>query len=65
MNGKRVFVDAVRAMPAVVHECLAAAGLAIGDVDLFIAHQANLRICAAVQERLGLPDEKVFNNIQR
>lgn len=65
MNGKRVFVDAVRTMPAVVHECLEAAGLAIGDVDLFIAHQANLRICAAAQERLGLPDAKVFNNIQR
>ena len=65
MNGKRVFVDAVRSMPAVVHECLNAAGLALGDIDLFIAHQANLRICDAVQERLGLPAEKMFNNIQR
>lgn len=65
MNGKRVFVDAVRTMPAVVHACLEAAGLQLGDVDLFIAHQANLRICNAVQEKLGLPDSKVFNNIQR
>jgi len=65
MNGKRVFVDAVRSMPAVVEECLAAAGLNIADIDLFIAHQANLRICNAVQERLGLDDTKVFNNIQK
>jgi len=65
MNGKKVFVNAVRAMPTVVGECLAGAGLKIGDIDLFIAHQANLRICTAVQEQLGLPDSKVFNNIQK
>ena len=65
MNGKKVFVNAVRTMPTVVSECLAAAGLKIGDIDLFIAHQANLRICTAVQEALGLPDSKVFNNIQK
>ncbi|MBI5527470.1 MAG: ketoacyl-ACP synthase III [Deltaproteobacteria bacterium] len=65
MNGKKVFVNAVRAMPTVVGECLAGAGLKIGDIDLFIPHQANLRICTAVQEHLGLSDTKVFNNIQK
>ena len=35
------------------------------DLDLFVAHQANLRIIDAVRDRLGLPDDKVIKNIQR
>ncbi|MDP1171608.1 3-oxoacyl-[acyl-carrier-protein] synthase III C-terminal domain-containing protein, partial [Klebsiella pneumoniae] len=35
------------------------------DLDMFIPHQANLRIAQFVQEKFGLPNEKVFNNIQR
>jgi len=38
--------------------------LTLEDLDLVIMHQANLRINEGVQKRLGLPDEKVFNNIQ-
>jgi 3-oxoacyl-[acyl-carrier-protein] synthase-3 len=41
------------------------AGLTINDVDLIIPHQANLRINQAYQSAMGLPEEKVFNNIQR
>ncbi|HSO18980.1 MAG TPA: 3-oxoacyl-[acyl-carrier-protein] synthase III C-terminal domain-containing protein, partial [Desulfosarcina sp.] len=40
-------------------------GLTVDDLDLVVMHQANLRINEAVQQRLGLPDSKVFNNIQR
>jgi len=40
-------------------------GVAVRDLDLLIAHQANLRINELVQRALELPDEKVFNNIQR
>ena len=40
-------------------------GLTVSDLDLVVMHQANLRINEACQKRLGLPDEKVFNNIQK
>ncbi len=46
-------------------EALQAAGKTIEDLDMFIPHQANLRIAQFIQQRLQLPDEKVFNNIQR
>jgi len=49
----------------VVFEALEANGLTAADIDLLIPHQANLRISQMVQRRLDLPDEKVFNNIQR
>jgi 3-oxoacyl-[acyl-carrier-protein] synthase-3 len=65
MEGKEVFKHAVARMPEAVHEALDANGLAPGDIDLLIPHQANLRISQMVQRRLGLPDEKIFNNIQR
>ncbi|MEJ7661384.1 MAG: 3-oxoacyl-[acyl-carrier-protein] synthase III C-terminal domain-containing protein [Hymenobacter sp.] len=35
------------------------------DIDLLIPHQANLRITQYVQQKMGLPDDKVFSNIQR
>lgn len=65
VEGRKVYALAVTAMPAVTEEVLAKNGLAVGDLDLVIMHQANLRINEGVQKRLGLPDEKVFNNIQR
>jgi 3-oxoacyl-[acyl-carrier-protein] synthase-3 len=65
MNGREVFKHAVRRMPETVMASLAKAGQKIEDVSLFIPHQANLRISEAVQKTLGLPDEKVFNNIDR
>ncbi len=65
MTGREVFKHAVSRMPEVVLEALEANGLEVGDIDLLIPHQANLRISQMVQRRLELPDEKVFNNIQR
>ena len=65
MNGKQVFKLAVTRMPEVVREVCAAHHLRVQDIDLLIAHQANLRINELVQRALELPDEKVFNNIQR
>jgi 3-oxoacyl-[acyl-carrier-protein] synthase-3 len=64
MDGKLVFRSAVEGMVSVCHETLAKAGKSLADVDLVIPHQANLRISEAVRSRLGLPAEKVFNNIQ-
>jgi 3-oxoacyl-[acyl-carrier-protein] synthase-3 len=65
MNGREVFKHAVSRMPEVVEEALAANGLAADDIDLLVPHQANLRISQMVQRRLGLGDDRVYNNIQR
>jgi 3-oxoacyl-[acyl-carrier-protein] synthase-3 len=65
MNGKQVFKMAVTRMPEVVREVCAANGVRVQDIDLLIAHQANLRINEMVQRVLELPDARVFNNIQR
>lgn len=65
MDGPRVFRMAVAKLPEVVHEVLRKNGLAIDDVSLLLAHQANLRLNEAVQKTLGLPDTRVYNNIRR
>jgi len=62
---RQVFKLATTAMPAIVREVLEAHDLEIGDLSLLLMHQANLRINESVQKTLGLPDEKVHNNIQK
>lgn len=64
MDGRQVFKLAVTKMPAVTVEVLEAGGYGLDDLDLLVMHQANLRINDAAQKQLGLPDEKVHNNIQ-
>lgn len=64
MNGKTVFVHAVKRMAETLGEACKAAGVTLNDVDLFLFHQANLRINDKVGEVLGIPAEKVFNTIQ-
>ena len=65
MEGRYVFKHAVTRFPEVVQEALAANGYTAADLDVFIPHQANLRISEFVAGVLELPPEKVFNNIQR
>jgi len=65
MDGRLVFKTAVKRLPRVTKEVLEKAGLSLEDIDLFIPHQANLRINEAFAKTLNLPPEKVFNNIQR
>src|SRR5262249_43229423 len=65
LDGRQVFRMAVTKMPEVVREMLDESGHGLDEVALLIAHQANLRICEAVQKALGLPDERVYNNIDR
>ena len=65
MEGRKVFKHASVRMPEAVYEALNAHQKTTNDIDLFIPHQANLRISEMVQQRLGLPDDKVFNNIQK
>ncbi len=65
VEGRQVFRLATQLMPEAVQEVLGACGLTLDQVDLLLMHQANLRINEAVQKVLELPDEKVFNNIDR
>ncbi len=65
MNGRKVYVHAIKRMPEAIMETVEANGFALEDVDLFVFHQANLRINEAVAERMGIPQEKVFNTIDR
>lgn len=65
MDGRSVFKLAVTRMPEVTLEVLEAHDYGIDDLDLLVMHQANLRINDAAQKSLGLPDEKVHNNIQK
>jgi 3-oxoacyl-[acyl-carrier-protein] synthase-3 len=65
MEGRYVFKHAVIRMPEVLVETLNAASVKLEDVDLFLFHQANLRINESVSQRMGISEEKVFNNIQK
>ena len=65
MDGKTIFKLAVQKLPEVTLEALEKAALPLEDVDLFIPHQANLRINQFFQQSMKLTDDKVFNNIQR
>lgn len=64
MEGRFVFKHAVTRMPEVMLETLGAASLKLEDVDLFLFHQANLRINEFVAQKLEIPAEKIYNNIQ-
>lgn len=64
MDGPAVFKKAVVKFPEVIMEALTKNGLTPADLDLLIPHQANLRIAQFVQQKLGLRDDQVYNNIQ-
>ncbi len=65
MNGKQVFRWATEKMPEVAEESLREAGMTIEDIDLFVPHQANMRINQFVAMKLNLPQEKIVHNIDR
>jgi 3-oxoacyl-[acyl-carrier-protein] synthase-3 len=65
MRGNETFKIAVRSIEEVSREVLGAAGLTPNDVSWFIPHQANQRIIDAVGERLGIPAERCWVNIDR
>ena len=65
MDGPAVFKKAVVKFPEVIMEALQANGLTPADINMLIPHQANLRIAQFVQQKLGLGDHQVYNNIQR
>lgn len=65
MDGQKVFRFALKRVPEVVEELLAKMEMEKEQVDLFLLHQANMRIIEAVIKRLGLEPEKVPSNIER
>ncbi len=65
MQGNEVFKHAVRSLTDVAREALKENRLGPDDVDLFIPHQANMRIMNKVAERLEIPVERVYINIDR
>jgi 3-oxoacyl-[acyl-carrier-protein] synthase-3 len=65
MDGPAVFKKAIVKFPEVITEALQANGLTPADINLLVPHQANLRIAQFVQQKLGLADHQVFNNIQK
>ncbi|MBI5048099.1 MAG: ketoacyl-ACP synthase III [Deltaproteobacteria bacterium] len=65
MQGNETFKVAVRTMGEVCQEALDHNGLKVEDVSLLIPHQANMRIIKATAERLGLPEEKIYINLDK
>ena len=65
MSGKEVYKQAVTAMVDAAKKALEKAGLTIDDIACVIPHQANVRIIEAIADRLKIPVEKVFVNLDR
>lgn len=64
MNGKAIFAHAVRTMSQCLLDCLKQNELNLEDLDLLFFHQANLRICEAIQKQLNVEPKKVYNTIR-
>jgi len=65
MNGRSVYRFAVGTFSNLIQETLDKAGLTADEVDHFVCHQSNARILEAARERFGLPEEKLYINIDR
>ena len=65
MNGREVFKFATRVLVSSAEKVLAECGKKIDDVDVYIPHQANVRIIDHAAEKLGIPKEKIVVNVER
>ncbi len=65
MDGRSVFKWAVRMLTDTIELVLEKSGMTVDDVSLFLLHQANIRIINAAAEQLGIPPEKLFNNLHK
>jgi 3-oxoacyl-[acyl-carrier-protein] synthase-3 len=65
MNGREVFKFATRILVQSAEDLLAKCGMTIEDVDLYIPHQANVRIIDHATRKLGVPSERVVINVDR
>jgi hypothetical protein len=64
MNGKRVFLRAVRAMVQSTQQALATTGLTWDQIDWFVPHQANQRILDGTAKKLGIDEDKAWHPVQ-
>ena len=64
MDGQEVYKFAVRTVPEAIVKATERAGISVDEVDLFILHQANIRILQSVSKRLKIPMEKIPMNLQ-
>lgn len=65
MEGNEVFKLAVKVMADAANKAITKAGLLCTEIDLLIPHQANIRILMAVAKKMGLPEKKIFFNIEK
>ena len=65
MNGREVYRFATRIMGKVAKEACEKAGVGLDEIDLFIPHQANIRIIQSASKYLGISDDKVFTNLHK
>ena len=65
MNGREVFKFATRVLVSSAEKLLDELGLTIDDVDVYVPHQANVRIIDHAAKKLGIPEEKVVVNVDR
>jgi 3-oxoacyl-[acyl-carrier-protein] synthase-3 len=64
MDGKAVFQNGVEKMSEAIFECLRLNGLTLDEIDVLVPHQANLRMLEAIVQRVGIPQSKVYVNVE-
>ncbi|HZC28818.1 MAG TPA: beta-ketoacyl-ACP synthase III [Gaiellaceae bacterium] len=65
MNGREVFKFATRVLVSSARALLDECGVAVGDIDVYVPHQANVRIMTHAQQQLGVPRERMVVNVDR
>src|SRR5262249_36497490 len=65
MNGREVFKFATRVLVSSAEAVLTECGRTVQDVDVYVPHQANVRIIDYAREKLGIPEEKVVVDVDR
>jgi 3-oxoacyl-[acyl-carrier-protein] synthase-3 len=65
MNGREVFKFATRVLVQSAQDVLERCGVSVDDVDVYVPHQANVRIIDHAAKKLGFPQEKVVINVDR
>ena len=65
MNGREVFKLATRVLVSSARELLDELGMSVDDVDVYVPHQANVRIIDHAARKLGFPPEKVVVNVDK
>src|ERR1044072_7888312 len=65
MNGREVFKFATRVLVSSAQELLDECGVSVDDVDVYVPHQANVRIIEHAREKLGIPRERTVVNVDR